>query len=108
MNADEQRGPNLLLRVAASLYGLGMLILLSPVVSHVPFDGQFSRSGDFSSICGLTLTSAFVAPAEDDEKRERKLDCAAKASDRVGFGLLSLALAAPFSVAAFAARRSTR
>ena len=108
VDADEQRQPNLPLRVAAALYGVGMLILLSPVISDVPFDGQFSRSGDFSSICGLTLTSAFVTPAEDDEERERKLDCAAKASDRVGYGLLALALAAPWSAAALAKRQPTR
>ena len=92
-----------LLRIAAGLYGLGMLILLSPVPSDVPSaDVDPPRAGEIydtgSDLCGLTLTAAFVTPGEGDDERERKADCAATASGRIGYGLLSLALAAPFAV----------
>ena len=100
----------MLLRIAAGLYGLGMLILLSPVSSDVlsanagaPRVGEFYDDG--SGLCGLTLTAIFVTRKENDDERERKADCAANASDRVGYGLLSLALAAPFAIAGAVKRR---
>ena len=93
-------------RIGAGLYGLAMIILLSPIISDVTYDGQVSRDGNFSSVCGLTLTSAFVNPAEGDVKRERKADCAAQASGRVGYGLLALLVAVPATAAGFAGRRS--
>jgi hypothetical protein len=35
----------------------------------------------------------------EGDELERKAACAAKASDRVGYGLLALSVAAPFAVA---------
>lgn len=99
---DEGHEPNVLLRIAAGLYGAGMLILLSPVISDVAYDGHVSQ--DVSSVCGLTLTSAFVMPAQGDPRRERRADCAAQANDRVGDGALALAVAVPLTVAASARR----
>ena len=106
MDSDETSEPNFWFRIGAGLYGLAMAILLSPVISDVAYDGQVSRDGNFSSVCGLTLTSVFVSPAEGDVKRERKADCAAQASDRVGYGFLALLVAAPVTAAGFADRRS--
>lgn len=103
VDADDTQKP-LSLRISAVLYGVGMLILLSPVRSDHPYAGQPSGSGG-STLCGLTLTAAFVSPVEGDDERERKVECAAKASDRVGYGLLALAFAAPFAAAACASRR---
>ena len=102
--SHDDPAPRLLLRIAAGFYGLGMLVLLSPVSSNVlSANVDAPRVGDFyddgSGLCGLTLTAFFVTREENDDARERKADCAAKAGDRVGYGLLSLALAAPFGVA---------
>ena len=100
VSSPAEPGPNFWSRVGAALYRLAMATLLSPSVSDVAFDGQVSPDGSFISVCGLTLTSAFVTPAERDVKRGRKADCAAQASDRVGYGFQVVLLLAPGEVKA--------
>ena len=84
--------------LAGVLFGLGLLVLLSPVSTDIPRDGQQGNNrGEFSRVCGLTLVQAFAAPEPQARgaDRDSALDCAAAARGRVGYGLLLLLLALP-------------
>lgn len=83
---------------AAALFLLGMLVLLSPVWTHIPRDGQMSNSaGEFTRVCGPTLTQALSVPGPlvRGTDRDSALDCVASARGRAGYGVLLLLLAVP-------------
>lgn len=83
--------------LAAVLFALGLLILIVPVASRASYDGKFTPVGsDGSEVCGLAIVQAFVTPSgENDTRSEQKVDCAAKARARIGYGLLLLLLSIP-------------
>lgn len=88
---------SLLLRIAACLYGLGDADPSVAGADGRPVERVEPPRGDEcyddgSGLCGLTLTAALVTPGEGDD-------------DRIGSGLLSLSLAAPFAVSGPAKRR---
>jgi hypothetical protein len=84
-------------KAAAVLYAVGLVILIWPVSSKADYGGKFTPTGsDGSEICGVAIAQAFVAPSgEDDDRAERKRDCASKARGRVGTGVLLLLLSIP-------------
>jgi hypothetical protein len=84
--------------MSAVLFVLGMLVLLSPVWTHIPRDGQLGNSaGEFTRVCGPTITQAFSVPGPlaQGGDRDSALDCVAAARGRAGYGVLLLLLAVP-------------
>lgn len=79
---DRLRRPSVLL--AACLWSLGTLLLLSPVLKDVALP-VVKASG---RTCGLTLPLAVAAP-------DGETTCSDKARDRAGWALLLLVLAVP-------------
>ena len=92
--------PSVLLATGSFLVGL--LIVLLPVGSTAAYDGKFTPDGSNGyELCGPGIVEAFVAPrSADDPMKDRKLDCAGKARDRLGWGVLMLLLAIPPAFAA--------
>lgn len=94
--------------LAGALFAIGMLVLLSPVWTEIPRDGQFGNNdGEFLRICGPTIAQAFSVPdpLAQGGDRDSVLDCAAAARGRVGYGLLLLLLAVPPTAAALLTQR---
>ena len=90
------RRPSVVL--AAALFVLGLLVLLSPVSTSVMRDGDFrAKDQPFSRSCGVVITEAFatVGPLLPDGDGDAELECVAEAQGRVGFGALLLLLALP-------------
>lgn len=95
-----------LVLVSAVLYALGLLVLLSPVMTGIPSDDRISDGiGSYSRTCGITLVQAFATPAPDVEgmSRDSALDCASTARGRVGYGVLLLLVAVPVGASALVA-----
>ena len=87
--------PSVLLAMGSFL--IGLLIVLLPVGSTAAYDGKFTPNGSNGyELCGPGIVEAFVTPrSADDPMKDRKLDCAGKARDRLGWGVLMLLLALP-------------
>lgn len=90
-----------LVLISLGLYALGLLVLLSPVMTSIPSANQSSNGvGTYSRTCGPTLVQAFVTAPPDSPNRDSALDCAATARGRVGYGFLLLLVAVPAGAAA--------
>ena len=84
--------------LAAALFLLGLLVLVSPVSTSLPRDDEVRpRGGATSRSCGVVVTEAFATagPRLRDADRDAALDCSAQARGRLGFGVLLLLLAVP-------------
>ena len=102
-----------LVLISAVLYGLGLIVLLSPVTTGIPRDDRtVAGIGSYSRTCGVTLVQAFATPPPGVEgmSRDSALDCASTARGRVGYGLLVMLVAVPVGASALLAegRRSDR
>ena len=89
--------------ISAVLYGLGLVVLLSPVMTGIPSNDRISDGiGSYNRTCGVTLVQAFATPPPGVEglNRDSALDCASTARGRVGYGLLLLLVAVPVGASA--------
>ena len=89
--------------ISGILYGLGLIVLLSPVMTSIPSNDRIGPGiGSYSRTCGVTLVQAFATPPPGVEglRRDSALDCASTARGRVGYGLLLLLVAVPIGASA--------
>ena len=90
-----------ILLLSLVLYALGLIVLLSPVMTSFPSANEQSNGvGTYSRTCGLTLVQAFATAPPEGVNRDSALDCAATARGRVGYGFLLLLLSVPAGASA--------
>lgn len=89
--------PPAAVKLAMVLFAVGLVILVSPVMSKETYGGKFIAAGDDGNeVCGLTIIEAFVALSEvGGEPSDFQIDCTVKARRRVGFGVLFVLVSLP-------------